>query len=674
MNTIKIENRKLVLGKKELSLLSGEVHYWRLDPDSWGDVLDTVKEMGLEIVSTYIPWQFHEQEKKLDFTGSSSPRRDLVRFIKILEEKGLYLIVRPGPFIFSEWANKGVPDDLLPFHKNHEMFKKRSKEYIHRISQVLEPYFYTRGGPVIMIQADNEIDIWSKLYEKDLGLLNSQGIFQDFLKEKYKTIKGLNRAWKTELKDFSKANPVTSDIIDDISYKQRFLDFMHFRHFYTSRYANWVVSEYKTHVDIPVYLNAYPWLDTQNWNDFQDIADLFGIDIYPAKEFSGSVFQHRSMMDKVRFLKTFAKIPFIAEFESGLWHGIHYKFGLLPPHHYRLICFSALAAGAAGWNWYMIVGRDNWYMAPINEWGKKKNELWPVFKNIIEVFKAMDPAGCTKLTDVSVSFDYLQGTDAFHRPDNPLLHSLYESDTDYEFFDLEKKKIRKSILFYSNQQFLSRRSQRHLLEYIEQGGCAVFFQEFPHKDETFQDYNLLGIEKPHRILEPHEMEIQIGNQKCHSNTGPHFAYDRVPGEPVKARLVTPGDMYFEEDALLESEATGREYTIGYIQERSKGKIMVIGVVPTGTVVKSLLKYLKAKSYSYSETPGIVSTLFRSKGRYFLILLNNSEEPKQAVIILDQKIRFKKAFDLVKQAAVDFQKNRLNVLVDRKDGTVIQLGL
>jgi beta-galactosidase len=79
---VRVEKGRVLVGDREASLLSGAVHYWRLHPNSWEDILSSVKDLGLETIETYIPWEFHELEPGVfDFTGASDSRRDLAGFL-----------------------------------------------------------------------------------------------------------------------------------------------------------------------------------------------------------------------------------------------------------------------------------------------------------------------------------------------------------------------------------------------------------------------------------------------------------------------------------------------------------------------------------------------------------------------------------------------------------------
>jgi len=78
MERMKVRNCLVEIEGKKIPLISGEFHYWRNFPDQWDNILTRIKEMGLTVISTYIPWNFHELEPGVyDFEGKTNPRRDL---------------------------------------------------------------------------------------------------------------------------------------------------------------------------------------------------------------------------------------------------------------------------------------------------------------------------------------------------------------------------------------------------------------------------------------------------------------------------------------------------------------------------------------------------------------------------------------------------------------------
>lgn len=142
----------------KFKILSGAVHYFRIHPSQWEDTLFNLKALGFNTVETYIPWNIHEPyEGKFDFEGI----KDVEKFIQIAEKIGLYVILRPTPYICAEWEFGGLPAWLL---KDKEI-KLRSSDYnfIDKLSNYykeliprLVKYQVTKGGPVLMMQVENE--------------------------------------------------------------------------------------------------------------------------------------------------------------------------------------------------------------------------------------------------------------------------------------------------------------------------------------------------------------------------------------------------------------------------------------------------------------------------------------------------------------------------------------
>src|SRR6188768_2940073 len=105
----KVVNRALRVGDRELPLYSGAMHYWRLERDAWEPGLRQLRDLGLAIVETYVPWQVHEDAAgELDF-GARDPRKDIGAFVDLAKELGLFVFVRPGPHINAEMTYFGLP-------------------------------------------------------------------------------------------------------------------------------------------------------------------------------------------------------------------------------------------------------------------------------------------------------------------------------------------------------------------------------------------------------------------------------------------------------------------------------------------------------------------------------------------------------------------------------------
>jgi beta-galactosidase len=141
-----------------IRILSGEIHYPRIPSAYWRHRLKMVKAMGLNTIATYVFWNAHEPEPgQWDFTGNNN----LAEFIRMAGEEGLMVILRPGPYVCAEWEFGGYPWWLqnvegLELRRDNEAFLQHTRRYLNRLYQEVGPLLISRGGPIIMVQAENE--------------------------------------------------------------------------------------------------------------------------------------------------------------------------------------------------------------------------------------------------------------------------------------------------------------------------------------------------------------------------------------------------------------------------------------------------------------------------------------------------------------------------------------
>ncbi|CAG0909584.1 unnamed protein product, partial [Cyprideis torosa] len=111
------EGTTLMLNGKPIQLFSGAFHYYRTHPDYWRDRMRKMKACGLNAVETYVPWNLHEPEEGVfDFGQGNrdmSEFLDLDAFLSMAKEEDLFVIIRPGPYICTEWDFGGLPSYLL---------------------------------------------------------------------------------------------------------------------------------------------------------------------------------------------------------------------------------------------------------------------------------------------------------------------------------------------------------------------------------------------------------------------------------------------------------------------------------------------------------------------------------------------------------------------------------
>ncbi len=153
-----IKGQSFFIGDKPFKLRSGTIHYFRIHPSQWRDRLLKLKACGLNTVETYIAWNIQEPKKgEFVFDGTA----DFIEFIKTAEELGLYVIVRPGPFICAEWEMGGLPAWLtltkdIELRRYNKPYLDCVDKYFDAVIPPLVPHLSTNGGGIIAVQVENE--------------------------------------------------------------------------------------------------------------------------------------------------------------------------------------------------------------------------------------------------------------------------------------------------------------------------------------------------------------------------------------------------------------------------------------------------------------------------------------------------------------------------------------
>ena len=152
------EGDQFLLDGQPYRILSGAMHYFRIVPEYWEDRLRKLKACGFNTVETYTCWNLHERkEGQFDFSGIL----DLERYIALAEGLGLNVIVRPGPYICSEFEFGGLPSWLLKYPDmglrcNDPQYLEKVKPFYKELFDRIRPHLCTNGGRVIMVQIENE--------------------------------------------------------------------------------------------------------------------------------------------------------------------------------------------------------------------------------------------------------------------------------------------------------------------------------------------------------------------------------------------------------------------------------------------------------------------------------------------------------------------------------------
>lgn len=159
VHRFELSKNDFLLDGKPFQIISGEIHPARIPREYWRHRIQMVKAMGCNTIAAYIFWNYHETvEGKFDY---SSENRDIAAFIKICQEEKMWVLLRPGPYVCAEWDFGGLPTYLLKYPDIKircldERYMKATERYIRSLAAVVKPLQCVNGGPILMVQVENE--------------------------------------------------------------------------------------------------------------------------------------------------------------------------------------------------------------------------------------------------------------------------------------------------------------------------------------------------------------------------------------------------------------------------------------------------------------------------------------------------------------------------------------
>ena len=151
-------DKTFLLDGKPFIVKAAELHYPRIPRQYWEHRIKMCKALGMNTVCMYVFWNIHEQrEGEFDFTGQN----DIAEFCRLAQKNGMYVIVRPGPYVCAEWEMGGLPWWLLKkkdirLREQDPYFMERVGKFMEKVGEQLAPLTIQNGGPIIMVQVENE--------------------------------------------------------------------------------------------------------------------------------------------------------------------------------------------------------------------------------------------------------------------------------------------------------------------------------------------------------------------------------------------------------------------------------------------------------------------------------------------------------------------------------------
>ena len=157
-------DKTFLLNGKPFVVKAAELHYPRIPRAYWEHRIKMCKALGMNTVCLYVFWNIHEQQEgKFDFTGNN----DVAEFCRLCQKNGMYVIVRPGPYVCAEWEMGGLPWWLLKkkdikLREKDPYFMQRVEIFEKEVGKQLAPLTIQNGGPIIMVQVENEYGSYGK--------------------------------------------------------------------------------------------------------------------------------------------------------------------------------------------------------------------------------------------------------------------------------------------------------------------------------------------------------------------------------------------------------------------------------------------------------------------------------------------------------------------------------
>lgn len=418
--SLSFDSKSFLLNGERFFMNSGEMHYFRIKKSKWKLHLEKFKEAGLNTVTTYIPWAWHEvTEGKFDFTGKTCPERDIEGFIKLCTKMGLYLSVKPGPYMLGEYVNQGLPEWLTNKYPEvvakdakgnaypsyvltymHPVFLEKTFKWFSKIMPILEKNQSTRGGNVFFMQVCNEVGVNLWLFGEGDYSETSLSYYRQYLENHYGDIAKLNDLYSTQYKSFDEITDMPSGRKNTKEDFLRYRDWHDFHRWYYMVYIDLIIEEItKSNIDIQLYHNVPGWVYGRatdfplNITMYRDLVKkhpnlVFGVDHIPESVGFTNFHDDAACNDMLMSMQGRKNPIFVAELQAGSReHSVRTYSNEL-----EVFYKSCLAHDIKGWNYYMFsqginpIGKGafgpTFYWETVIENDATENELYPIVKRL----------------------------------------------------------------------------------------------------------------------------------------------------------------------------------------------------------------------------------------------------------------------------------------------------
>lgn len=524
MTDFRITNERFLINGAEQFLLCGEIHYFRMEPQYWEAALDQLVEAGCNAVAYYVPWFVHEYEEgQFDFDGHIHPSNNLRRWMELTQKKGLIAYFRPGPYIYAESEDLGIPRWFTEKHPNAHTMRREGENYLPsglkrnaahnhpdflaaverwltRVCQETVPHQAPQGN-VVMVQLCNEIpgEDTDDRNPENLGVGREDGLFPTYLREKYQTIENLNAYYHSDFTTLCQIEPHQLEQANpDLAWTE------HLEYYYTFYYPVYFKRLEKimreNGITVQLTHNAYnPRAVSLHYHTKRQMPQLLiGIDSYYS--LSGRL----SLKDAAYYCEFGAQyvqnflhnVPWVIEQESGYWNDYPTVYG----KELYLWNIWTFAGGHQGVNLYLFAsgenrpgmgcfGTDHNWQAPVNQFGEQSETFADVKASLAACKAHYETFSCANRYDIAFGVKHSPGL-IWRDVSRGTAESYYAlrcagfNPGLCDFMAMPQQELNAlPALWVVSDSYLSKEIQQKLLAYVQQGGKLIMQGCLPYRDE-----------------------------------------------------------------------------------------------------------------------------------------------------------------------------------------------
>ena len=675
------------LNDNDFFIFSGEIHYFRIPKKLWKLHLAKLKEANCNAVSFYIPWCWHEYEdNKFDFTGDSRAERDLIGFLNLCYEMGLYVIVKPGPYILAEYKRNGLPEWLFEKYPEvqaldkdnnihplkmtsymNPVYLKYAKRWYKNVMPIIEKYQISNDKMIIMMQLCNEIAFYywfSAEGDYNRGCIKH---YHDFLKRNYGDIAKLNKVYQTNYEKFSEVKAPS----EKVKNKKDYLKYRDWHLFYRWYYAAYLIHLLKEarsfKITIPAFHNLPGWIDGRaleypvNIIMYDELGNLcpeimLGVDHIPEAVDFRNMHDDLICNEVVRALQGHRYPVLGIEMQAG---SRHHKTRVYA-NELNLFYKACLAHGMKGMNFYMFsqgvnpprkgdLGPVFYWQTPLDVKGEQ-SDLYEVIRNLGKFIKTHGE----NLINVNKHAEICVGLyrPYYHTEFTIPAFGKRKMDVSDLGLSYDPKRLRDQVLFDGllrslqvlNEDFIIEDIQAAALERLKKyKQLWIISLDYMDKDtqKKLADYVKGG---GHLIIMPTFPNKDLDLNDCAYLEGECGIKRKEAVFPVTPKIDLLGVKDFqclsrinlyEEDASEVIARTEKGECCGLTKNAGKGRVTVLGTAFSYELGEHLEAYGKLiatdkiKKYTLIDNPEIIAgQLFNEEYSYLYVL--NYHRNAQAV--------------------------------------------